>query len=63
MGGIAAADILKIRDLFPERGSDELLATAVCPVAPTLPGAMMTAVPRLEFRLGPNYQLGGYRMS
>jgi hypothetical protein len=60
---LAHGDVLKVRDLFPERGSDELLVTAVYPVAPTLHKAMLTAVRHLEFRAGLDHQLGGYRIS
>ncbi|MER5964181.1 hypothetical protein [Streptomyces sp. NPDC002057] len=56
-------EILGLNTLFPERGEDELLATAVYPVAPERYAAMRAAVPRLEFRPGLDYQLGGFRLS
>ncbi|MFF9503829.1 hypothetical protein [Streptomyces sp. NPDC014656] len=56
-------EILSLSTLFPERGEDELLATAVYPVAPERYAAMRAAVPRLEFKADLDYQLGGFRLS
>lgn len=52
-------EILSVRDFFPGR-EDDLLATAVYVVPPELYEAMRAAVPRLEFRAGLEYQLGGH---
>ncbi|MFI8325568.1 hypothetical protein [Streptomyces sp. NPDC085529] len=56
------AEILRIRDLFPDR-DDDFLETAAYEVPPALYPAMRGAVPRLEFREGLEYQLGGFRLS
>ncbi|MCX4983250.1 hypothetical protein [Streptomyces sp. NBC_00572] len=60
--GLAYDEILRVRDLFPER-DDELLETAVYVVPPERYDAMRAAVPRLEFRAGLEYQIGGFRLS
>ncbi|MFF9207141.1 MULTISPECIES: hypothetical protein [unclassified Streptomyces] len=54
-------EILQVNKLFPERGEDELLATAVYPVSPETQSAMRAAVPHLSFRPGLDYMLGGFR--
>ncbi|AWT47321.1 MULTISPECIES: hypothetical protein [Streptomyces] len=59
---LTQAEILSIRDLFPGR-DDDFLETAVYEVPPTLYSAMRSAIPRLEFREGLEYQIGGFRLS
>lgn len=54
-------EVLRVRHLFPDR-NDDLLASAVHDVPPALYAGMRAAVPRLEFRGGLDYQLGGYRL-
>ncbi|MFD7961731.1 hypothetical protein ACFV5J_13135 [Streptomyces zaomyceticus] len=60
---LSRAEVLRIKELFPERGDDDLLATAVYPVAPELYAAICTAVPHVEFAPGLDYMLGGFRLS
>ncbi|MER8046396.1 hypothetical protein [Streptomyces sp. NPDC094032] len=55
-------EILRLNTLFPERGDDELLATAVYPIAPERYAAMRTTVPRLEFKADLDYHIGGFRL-
>ncbi|MGV9456195.1 hypothetical protein [Streptomyces sp. NPDC003635] len=55
-------EILRVRDLFP-RGDDELLLAGVYAVPVELYADLRAAVPRLEFRAGLDYQLGGFRFS
>ncbi|MEV8626098.1 hypothetical protein [Streptomyces sp. NPDC051079] len=55
-------EILRIRGLFSER-DDDFLETAVYEVPPTLYPAMRSAIPRLEFREGLDYQIGGFLRS
>ncbi|MFG2716670.1 hypothetical protein ACGFX2_40095 [Streptomyces goshikiensis] len=60
--GLTRVEILSIKDLFPGR-DDDLLATAVYEVPPALYSAIRRAIPRLEFREGLEYQIGGFRLS
>ncbi|OEJ30201.1 hypothetical protein [Streptomyces subrutilus] len=60
--GLNRVEILRIRDLFPER-DDDFLETAVYEVPPALYSAMRSAVPHLEFREGLEYQVGGGLLS
>ncbi|MET9363205.1 hypothetical protein ABZX93_20125 [Streptomyces sp. NPDC006632] len=55
------AEILRIRDLFP-RGDDNFLVAGAYEVPPALYPAMRAAVPRLEFREGLDYQVGGFAL-
>ncbi|MFE9456113.1 hypothetical protein [Streptomyces californicus] len=59
---LTRVEILSIRDLFPGR-EDDFLATAAYEVPPALYSAMRSAIPRLEFREGLEYQIGGFRPS
>ncbi|MET8978051.1 hypothetical protein ABZX85_20800 [Streptomyces sp. NPDC004539] len=60
---LTRVEIESVKDLFPERRDDDLLQAAVYPVPPALYPAMRSALPRLEFREGLEYQVGGYRLS
>ncbi|MFE1230077.1 hypothetical protein [Streptomyces sp. NPDC058745] len=55
-------EILRLNTLFPERGEDELLTTAVYPIAPERYAAIRNAVPRLEFKADLEYHIGGFRL-
>ncbi|MFV6026766.1 hypothetical protein [Streptomyces sp. NPDC056264] len=60
--GLTRVEILRVRDLFPER-DDELLETAAYEVKPALYSALRSAIPRLTFSDGLEYQIGGFLLS
>ncbi|MFE6817755.1 hypothetical protein [Streptomyces sp. NPDC057677] len=60
--GLTRVEILRIRDLFPER-DDDLLETAAYEVKPALHSALRSAIPHVTFSEGLEYQIGGFLLS